>query len=265
MQDEERAAVYDRELGIEAYRLRRAARSFPNHFHAFYVFGLIEARTRVIRCKNREYQAGPGTIVLLCPGDSHACVPKGGEALDYRGFNIAPEVLRDWTGGEPVFYRNTVQDGGAAACFRAVHEAVMGRGTGPETRARWQFLLSRLLEESRGESESELGWCEELERACAYMESHYGERVRLEEICRCSGLSKSGLLRTFVRTKGITPYAYLEAVRVDRARKLLEQGASPAEAALKTGFSDQSHFTNVFSRLTSIPPGAYRNIFRGGR
>ena len=45
------------------------------------------------------------------------------------------------------------------------------------------------------------------------------------------------------------------------AKKALEQGARPAEAALAAGFSDQSHFTNFFSRCTGITPGAYREIF----
>ena len=47
----------------------------------------------------------------------------------------------------------------------------------------------------------------------------------------------------------------------EAARKLLKQGAAPAEAALSAGFSDQSHFTNYFSRFIGLSPGAYRDIF----
>lgn len=52
-----------------------------------------------------------------------------------------------------------------------------------------------------------------------------------------------------------------ESLRIGRAKKLLEQGASPMEAALQTGFSDQSHFTNYFTRFIGLTPGAYRDIF----
>ena len=45
------------------------------------------------------------------------------------------------------------------------------------------------------------------------------------------------------------------------AKKLLEQGSSLVEAAMRTGFSDQSHFTNYFSRFIGLSPGAYRDIF----
>ena len=36
---------------------------------------------------------------------------------------------------------------------------------------------------------------------------------------------------------------------------------APMEAALLTGFSDQSHFTNYFSRFIGLTPGSYREIF----
>ena len=98
---------------------------------------------------------------------------------------------------------------------------------------------------------------EEIERACAFMERHYAQRIRLDQLCRCAGLSRSTLLRAFVRAKGVTPYCYLENIRVGKAKRLLEQGVPPVEAALETGFSDQSHFTNCFSRFIGLAPGIY--------
>jgi len=35
----------------------------------------------------------------------------------------------------------------------------------------------------------------------------------------------------------------------------------PAEAALRAGFSDQSHFTNYFDRFIGLSPGVYRGVF----
>lgn len=69
------------------------------------------------------------------------------------------------------------------------------------------------------------------------------------------------MLRLFAKEKGITPYGYLEMVRINRAKALLESGESPAEAALKTGFSDQSHFTNFFKKFIGLTPKQYGKIF----
>ena len=96
------------------------------------------------------------------------------------------------------------------------------------------------------------------------MEEHFTERIYLDQICRHAGLSKSTLLRAFTKSKGVTPYCYLENIRIGAAKKLLEQGVAPIEAALQTGFSDQSHFTNYFNRFIGLAPGVYREIFLKG-
>jgi transcriptional regulator GlxA family with amidase domain len=67
------------------------------------------------------------------------------------------------------------------------------------------------------------------------------------------------LLRSFRAEVGMPPYAWLAQHRVARARGLLEQGHSPAEAAVLTGFADQAHLTRWFRRVVGVTPGAYRN------
>lgn len=51
--------------------------------------------------------------------------------------------------------------------------------------------------------------------------------IALEELSGLTGLSKYHLLRCFARQKGITPFQYLQNIRVDRAKTLLEQGCFP--------------------------------------
>jgi transcriptional regulator GlxA family with amidase domain len=94
------------------------------------------------------------------------------------------------------------------------------------------------------------------------MQEHFAERITLEQLCKCSGLSKSTLLRAFTKYKGVTPYRYLQAVRIGKAKELLEQGTAPIEAAMRTGFSDQSHFSNFFNMFIGLSPAAYGRIFR---
>lgn len=93
------------------------------------------------------------------------------------------------------------------------------------------------------------------------MEMHFKERIYLDQICRCAGLSKSTLLRAFTKSKGVTPYRYLETIRINEAKKLLAEGMTPLEAAIETGFSDQSHFSNYFNQFIGLTPGIYREIF----
>ncbi len=102
---------------------------------------------------------------------------------------------------------------------------------------------------------------EEIEKACMFMEQHFAERIYLDQICRQVRLSKSTLLRSFTKSKRITPYCYLETIRINEAKKLLSNGVSPFDAAIRTDFSDQSHFTNYFTSFIGLTPGVYHEIF----
>ncbi|MFQ7450932.1 MAG: helix-turn-helix domain-containing protein [Flavonifractor plautii] len=105
----------------------------------------------------------------------------------------------------------------------------------------------------------------EVRAVCDYLEAHCDRRITLEQLSTLAGLSKYHLLRCFTRQKGITPYRYLETVRVNRARALLEQGAAPLDAALRAGFADQSHFNHFFKILTGLTPSQYRAVFAAER
>ncbi|MNP71101.1 Bifunctional transcriptional activator/DNA repair enzyme AdaA [compost metagenome] len=87
------------------------------------------------------------------------------------------------------------------------------------------------------------------------------EIISLNELADLTEMSKYHLLRLFTRQKGISPYRYLETIRINQAKRLLEQGLLPIEVAAQTGFSDQSHFTNFFKKLIGLTPKQYRRIF----
>lgn len=270
-----RTAGYDERLRVEAFRLTGVAQPFPSHFHDHYVVGLMEEGERRLTCQNREYILRPGDMVLFQPGDSHGCVQRSGGAMDYRGLNLSRRVMWELTGeltGTPAlpgFSQSVITDGEANSCLRALHDRIMDGDREFEGEELLFSLLSLLLRRYGKPFEAQTPCCrEEVERVCAYIRRHYARRISLAQLCDCAGLSRAALLRAFAREKGITPYRYLEAVRIDRAKQLLQQGVPPAEAALRTGFSDQSHFTRYFSRLIGVAPGVYREIFEdrsGGR
>lgn len=268
MKKEIRTVVYDDDLHIEAYRFEGIVQPFPNHFHQYYVIGFIEDGERCLSCKNKEYLIQKGQTLLFNPGDNHACVQNDGSTLDYRGFNISKEVMLDLaeevTGNRrlPGFSENVIHNEEVSCYLRPLHDMVMNGSTEFGKEENLLLLLSLLIQEYGQPFESCIPECrEEIESACSFMQEHYAEHIYLEHICHCAGLSKSALLRAFTKTKGVTPYSYLENIRIGEARKLLEQGVSPVDAALQTGFSDQSHFTNYFRRFIGLAPGVYRDIF----
>ena len=268
MKKEIKTVVYNDELRMEAYRFDGIVQPFPSHFHEHYVIGFVESGERVLFCRDREYAIDERCIVLFNPGDSHACVQSDEGTFDYRGFNISKEVMLDLaeevTGKRelPGFSRNVICDEEIACNLRPLHEMVM-KGTGEFGKEETLlFLLSYLIQNYGKPFESCIPECrQEIERACEYMTAHFTERIYLDQICRYIGLSKSTLLRVFTKEKGVTPYRYLETIRINEAKKLLSEGVPPVEAAIRTGFSDQSHFTNYFNQFIGLAPGTYCEIF----
>lgn len=268
MKKEVRTVCYDEELRIEAYHFQGLVKPFPNHFHEYYVIGFVEKGKRCMTCRGTEYVIGKGDIVFFHPGDSHACIQCDGGAFDYRGFHVSKETMLELAlevtrrKELPGFSAHVIKDGELVCCLRELHRMVVGGE--PEFRKEETLLMMiALLWERYGQPfENCIPECrEEIERACAFLQEHFSERISLDQICRTAGLGKSTLLRAFTQEKGVTPYRYLENIRVGEARKLLEQGMTPLEAAMRTGFSDQAHFTNFFSAFIGCSPGAYRNIF----
>jgi len=73
-----------------------------------------------------------------------------------------------------------------------------------------------------------------------------------------TGIGPYALLRAFRAETGLPPHAYLNQIRVRRARGLLDRGVAPARAAAEAGFADQAHLTRHFKRIVGVPPGAYQ-------
>ena len=268
MNREYREARYDPDLGLEAYQLQGVVQSFPTHFHEHYVIGCLAAGARRMTCRAGVFDLGPGDLVLLNPRDSHGCAPIDSIPLDYQAVNISQEVMerlcRDLTGrpGLPHFRRSAVSGGDAAPALRALYGAVASGAPRLEKEEAVCFLLEQLLRDHCGASLPESGTpALPIQALCGYMEVHYTENLSLDQLASMTPFGKSYMLRAFTRQVGVSPYRYLQTVRLNRARAFLEQGYPAAEAAVMAGFADQSHFTRFFKEFTGLTPGQYQRIF----
>lgn len=266
---EQRHVYYDRDLLVEAYQLSGIVQKFPNHFHPCYVIGFVEGGRRHLWCKDREYDLSAGDLILFNPRDNHFCAPLSGEHLDYRAVNISPEVMRqvvaEITGRAylPYFQQNVVFQSDIAPAVGELYDAIVTRAPKLQREEALFFLLEQVLQDCAAPFEScELSQPrEEIQRLCAYMEAHYAENVTLEELLSMVHFGKSYLLRSFTQQVGVSPYRYLQTIRLDRAKKLLEQGTAPIHAAQQAGFADQSHFTTFFKQFIGLTPRQYQKIF----
>ncbi|MGE4588021.1 MAG: AraC family ligand binding domain-containing protein [Acidaminococcaceae bacterium] len=270
MKNEIRTVKYDFELNVEAYHFQGIMQKFPNHFHEHYVIGFIENGQRHLSCKNNEYTVEPGDLLLFNPGDNHTCVQIDDRTLDYRCLNIQPEIMKkavlEITGKDylPYFTTQVVFHSELVTLLRELHLIIMHEEKDFRKEELFFFLLEQLIAEftEQKTTSPQLELSAEINAICEFLEKNYKENITLNQLSSLTGLSKYHLLRSFTKQKGISPYSYLETIRIVKAKKLLEQGISPLETALQTGFTDQSHFSNFFKKFIGLTPKQYMKIFK---
>lgn len=273
MINEVRTVCYDADLQIETYHFEGIMQKFPNHFHDYYVIGFIEAGHRYLLCKNQEYIINPGDIVLFHPREVHSCEQIDGKTLDYRCLNIQPEIMKktalEITGQAffPNFSQTVLFHSELSGSLKELYRMICECEKDFIKEELYLLLIGQLIQEY-GEKVTDslaLEPVSEFEPVCDYLEKNYAKTITLDELSELAGMSKYHFLRSFTRQKGISPYSYLQTIRIGNAKKMLEQGISPAEAALRTGFSDQSHLTNYFKKLIGLTPRQYMQIFMDTR
>ena len=96
-----------------------------------------------------------------------------------------------------------------------------------------------------------------------WISEHLDEDLSVPMLARRAGMSPRNFARAFRREIGMTPAAYVEAQRVETARRLLEStGRSVAEVAQACGFSRVETIHRAFRRVLRIAPGQYRRHFK---
>jgi len=99
-----------------------------------------------------------------------------------------------------------------------------------------------------------------------WLEEHYQEPVMIEAVAQRFGMSSRNFIRRFKKATGDTPLSYLQALRLEAAKKLLEETNLPVEEVTsRVGYEDISSFTRLFCRRTGLPPRQYRQKFQRRR
>ncbi|GAA2330890.1 AraC family transcriptional regulator [Streptomyces kunmingensis] len=257
---------YERLPGLDLLRARYLRHTFPRHSHDGYVLGAVSRGVEEVGMPDDTVHARPGTVVMINPEVAHTARAAGPDGWSYSTLypsaRVVGEIAAETTTirGTVSFGETIVTDPQAAHLVREVHRAAE-QGNALAADSLLRIVLARLLRDhgtalaprplrSAGASAAA--------RAREVLEEGMTDPPSLETLAADLGTSSFALLRAFRDAYGMPPHAWLTNARVRVARRLLEKGTAPAEAAVAVGFTDQPHLNRHFTRIVGVPPGAYQ-------
>ncbi len=105
----------------------------------------------------------------------------------------------------------------------------------------------------------------QISRVKAHVEAHLDSTLRMRDLAAIVRLSTGHFCRSFTRSFGVAPFAYVAGRRLARAQELMLTSDDPlSQIALACGLCDQSHLTRLFRRHLGTSPNVWRRSHRDG-
>ena len=244
---------------------------FHRHNHDTFSIGLVKkGRTlfHLVQDEEMIIPATTGNVVLINPGEVHACNPEEGMVFAYYMLYIEPgyflRLISDYTGSPVTGFRFPVSLLKNREISRKVNElfhAIQSRQAGLEIETRLLETMADVLDAC-----SPTGTTRQPDReipraisaAYDHLRAHPENSISLKDLAGLCHLSPYHFLRLFRREYGLPPHTAQNQMRINLARRLLADGVTIAAAASAAGFADQSHFTREFKKSVGTTPQKYQ-------
>lgn len=250
--------------GLELIHGSYSAHAYPRHTHDEYTISIITRGAETFEIGGLVQQVGVGGVIMLNPGQPHSNYSSAPGGYAFRTFYVPRELMPVASGstirrGETPLFRSAIY--GRCRFFLPLlrlHKQLEREPSAIDQRVSLTVLFRQLLAAYGTDGET-LPSLEHraVRRAREYLDIHFMEPVRLEQLGQAVRLSPFHLLRTFSEQVGMSPAEYQTAVRLSHAKHLLRQGCRIAEVAADVGFVDQSHLTRRFKNAMGVTPGQY--------
>jgi AraC-like DNA-binding protein len=241
----------------------------PGNFYDHNLI-LIYAGEALFHCNGRDFRGYRGNLIYYRPGD-------------YRFANTFPENLMkcfavdfrytcpvfkdgDWVNLQPDLPFQTLEKIADPYLLNRLLDLFgnfirqwMAGTPSQQLRCRATFSeIIHLLITWKTGGDINFDKIKKVERVIGYMAEHYPRRLTLKDLGEVIQVSPSYLGAIFKEVTGISPIEYLLTIRMNKAKDLIRDGYSIAEAAQNTGFNDIYYFSKYFKKAEGISPSQYR-------
>lgn len=240
---------------------------YAPHSHEVFSIGAITAGRSTYLHEKTSQQVQTGTVVLMNPGDVHACNPIADQQWSYLMLYVDTQWL------------TRLQHELGLDPNHGFQPLAPIQSTAPELFTGLNRLYATLIDSQADLLHKEctavtffslmqktLGTApvqpdlatQRVQRVAQYINDNFKQTITLEDMCSAASLSGSYLIRAFEQRYHMTPHAYLINRRIQHARTQLKSGRLIVDVAHELGFSDQAHFQRAFKKHLAATPGQYR-------
>ncbi|WP_046174554.1 AraC family transcriptional regulator [Domibacillus indicus] len=277
------------------YRLRsmgRGKHSFELHTHAQYEIYCFHSGDCKYLIHNTIYDLQPGDIIIMDGLTAHRANPSLFTPYERSIVHFSPQWI------EPVLESLGMSEW--LAPFKEMNNSLLRGGEGPEREAIYGGIkqIVHLTADHRTSNESEVEAELKLlaasillhvfklsktangklvmpksekdlhvEKTAAYIQTHFKQKVTLDDISAALSISKFYLSRVFKEVTGITVMEYVMDCRLNQVKYELEMNPEKVltNVAVEAGFESPAHFSRFFKKKVGMTPSEYRRQKQSGR
>lgn len=215
----------------------------------------------------RVFRAGPGDLYVIPAGTKHSFYHFDENFIEKYWFHLDIEV-----GGRSLFslvdapfMHHFGLDPAITALFETIISSAAKNTLDAHLllNAKMLELLSMFFRATKTDLSALSGAGNSvLERILSYINSHLDKTITVEELAALAHFHPNYFVRFFKERMGVPPVKYINNVKTEHAKSLLENTAMPVkEIMAQVGFSDYSHFSKFFKTYCGYSPTAFRNFY----
>ena len=254
--------------GMDMLHADFTTHEYAPHVHHSFVIAVTEVGGAEFKSRGRTGIAHQQALLVFNPSEPHSGRMGGSARWRYRALYLADPGIRHLMSTLGIdqtryFGSNIYDDPELIACFLALHRAFDGdSGQWDPLRQQELFVHSfgTLFQNHAQPGQRVLpvpADASVLAPVLELLRDAFAERLTLEQMASAADLTPFQLIGAFNRTIGLTPHMYLTQLRLRAAIGLLTAGRPLIEAAVASGFYDQSALTRHFKRTFGMTPLQY--------
>ncbi|MHA0856563.1 AraC family ligand binding domain-containing protein [Paenibacillus sp. CMAA1364] len=250
-------------------------RTVPNHVAGpqvldYYLVHYVVSGKGTFRCMGVDYDLGPGDSFFIFPGELVRYESDSIDPWHYRwiGFigSVADSLLRQHhiTPHTPTLQMTKKRN--IALLFHNVYHALQAGDSACDLRSEGYLRLLFAEWAKHNDSISVSNRSDhiikrQVELAIRWLNLQYAKPITIEELARSLGYHRTYLSKIFKQETGLSPISYLQYIRMERAKILLQERLTIEQVASSVGYQDALYFSRQFKKWSGSSPTDYRLQF----